>query len=237
VFADLKRAPRVQRVGLWDIGARVARLPAIIERLNASQPKITLFHVHAPVPAGLVRSAPDMIAWLEGFQKYRISKADREEIQDNFLVQDFYAHADRVRRELGLDYLIGISGLMLAGEEDRQPYWNYFATGSDRTLMVSAYNLATYAQKANRPYEAAVAGIAVSILLATLNPKIEYHPDTRGCLFDFNAERASIVKALRDPHIDHDCLRALFPAYRESAIALLDALREYDPAEPRVENA
>jgi hypothetical protein len=226
VLDDLRRSPRVVRVGLWDIGARVGRLPAIIAQLNAAQPTITFFHVHAAVRVGLLRPADQMIAWLRQHRK-RVSNADREEILDNFIVSDFYPHAERVRRSLGLAYLIGIPAQMVAFEEDDDIHWNYFAHCDGRTLTASAYNLAHYARLAKRPYEAAVAGLAVSIFLACTNPRIDFHRETRGCVFDFNEDRASIVKSVKTPAICDQCEALLKPEYRRAGRALLEALRRY----------
>jgi hypothetical protein len=79
----------------------------------------------------------------------------------------------------------------------------------------------------------AVAGIALSNLLACFNRKVEFHEETRGCLFDFNRQRDSIVEMLRETRIEPSCLALMAPRYREAALAMTSALRGLgQPAAP-----
>jgi hypothetical protein len=72
----------------------------------------------------------------------------------------------------------------------------------------------------------AVAGIALSVLLVNLNPDLEFHEESRGCLFDFNGDRESIVETFRSSMIEASCRDKFQPKYREAALAMVAALRE-----------
>ena len=87
-----------------------------------------------------------------------------------------------------------------------------------------------YARQAKRPFEAAVAGIAISALLADINPSIQFHPTNRGCIFDFNRHRDSIVTNFKDPKIEDECLKKMEPKYRDAAVALIKKLRGFEGA-------
>src|SRR5262249_11056597 len=66
VLTDLERQQAVVTIGIWDLGARIGQLPAVVERVNAAQPAFTFFEVQASIPAGLIRP-PDsaaLLAWL-----------------------------------------------------------------------------------------------------------------------------------------------------------------------------
>lgn len=231
---ELQRLERVQTIGLWDVGARVGRLPDVIASLNAAQPAFALFQVQAAAPMGLVSAKEWVAEWFRREHHRRLGRADLEALDRNIIADDFLPRVDRVRRDLGLDYLAAITPSMIAGWDDEDgASWNYFNwwDASGRNLLVSTYDVRTYAQRAERPFEAAVAGIAISALLVIINPRLEYHEESRGCLFDKNDDRDSLVKSLRAARIDPQCLRLLLPRYRSAAEAMVDALRSYAPKE------
>lgn len=93
-------------------------------------------------------------------------------------------------------------------------------------MLVSTYEMRNFAAQASRPFEAAVASLVIGELLALLSPGLEFHEENRGCIFDFNGDRQSIVESLRQMQIEPECLRRIKPAYRTSADALITALRE-----------
>lgn len=227
VVEELERHPKVITVGIWDLGARVSRLPRIIEVLNAAQGLFTIFEVEAAIPAGMISRPERVVAWLREQTGKAPSRKDRSEIENNMIAEDFYRRADIVRKDLGLDYLVGITPSMVAFEDAGQVYWNNFATYDKRLVLASTYDLRMFAEKAGRPFEVAVGGLICSMLLVAVNPKLGYHQENTGCLFDMNLDRKSIVKTIKNARIDERCMSLMRPKYRPVAEALLEALQNY----------
>jgi hypothetical protein len=64
-----------------------------------------------------------------------------------------------------------------------------------------------------------------------MNKKIDYHVN-RGCIFDENIDRVSIVRSLKKAEIERECLDKIEPKYRSAVEAMMTALRDYQrPAE------
>lgn len=228
VVHDLNRSEKVLTVALWDLDAHVGGLPHIIEEINAVQTAFTFFELRAPIPAGLVISSGVFAKWARKRFPKLIPKDEQTNLQNNFMFNDFHKFAKVVRERIGVDYLVGITQFMLAWEEQDEVYWNYFSTYDGRILMVSAYDMLEYAKKAGRPLEVAVAGIAIAQLLAILNKKIRFHENREtGCLFDFNEERDSIVRVLKKPQIEPDCLEKIEDRYRNAAEKMVFHLKNY----------
>jgi hypothetical protein len=220
------RLPHVYRVGLWDVSSQVGRLPDIITALNAAQRTFAFFELQAAVPAGLI-SRPERVEEWARTLTGRISRADKREFRSNVIFEQFEARAKTVRKGFGIDYLMGIVPSMVASEDEADIYWNLFSFGRGRIMLVSTFDLNAYATKAGRPFEMVVASVAISIFLASINPKLDFHGQTRGCLFDNNKKRSTIVASLVDPRIESDCMKLIRPTYREAAEALVHVLRSY----------
>lgn len=214
-----------KRVGIWDLDAYVGGLPDIIEALNASQPAFTFFEVQATIPAGLVSAPARVVRWAS--ENVDLGASDKRDMGDNVIAEDFYRHADRVRTDLGLDHLIGLTPKMVAGDEGDKIFWNHFSTFQERLVLASVYELPKFAREAGRPYEALVGGLVVAQLLVAIDyPGLGFHAN-RGCLFDYNEDRVSIVKAAKRPRIEAACLRKIRTDHREAATRLVEALRAY----------
>ncbi|HEV7667550.1 MAG TPA: hypothetical protein VGS22_03435 [Thermoanaerobaculia bacterium] len=223
---DLRRQAKVETIGFWDLSSQVGGLPRVIEALNKAQTVFTFFDVQAAVPSGLISRPERVIAWAKEKTQAPLDPQVIEEIGNNVIYEDFAERAKGVRSGLGLDHLIGIVPAMVAFEEQDGIYWNFFATSEPQVLLVSTFDISTYARRAKRPFEVAVAGIALSVLLVNLNPALEFHEESRGCLFDFNGNRESIVETFRAGTIEPSCREKIQPKYREAAMAMMAALRE-----------
>jgi hypothetical protein len=185
IVTELQRQPDVVRVGIWDLDTRVGGLPRIIEALNIAQPAFTFFEVQATIPAGLVSAPSRVVRWVA--RAATLSAKEREEVAENMIADDFYKHAETVRTDLGLDYLVGLTPQMVAGEDDEEIFWNHFSAFQERLILASTYELAKFAREAGRPFEALVGGVVVAQLLVAIHyPEFGFHDD-RGCLFDYNA--------------------------------------------------
>ncbi|MGZ5434804.1 MAG: hypothetical protein ACXWID_07515 [Pyrinomonadaceae bacterium] len=226
---DLSREKKVITIAIWDLGARIGRLPQLIYQMNEVQSSFTFFSLQAAIPAGPLTRSTNAADWVRQY-KGRLSKTARNEIASNVFAGSFFKQAQPVRKQLGVDYLVGVTPSLVAVEEDDMLYWNYFSTSSGRLMLASSYDLRRYARAAERSFEVAIAIVVLGQFIAALNPRIEFHED-RGCLFDFNGDRDSIVEVIRTPHIEPGCLKRIKEKYRATAAALMELLRNYSPEE------
>lgn len=227
VVTELDRQPNVLTVGIWDLGAYVGRLPQIIEAMNVAQDAFAIFEVEAAIPAGMISRPEKVVAWVREQAGSPPSQKDCSEIENNIIAEDFYRRANIVRKDLGLDYLVGITPSMVAFEEEGQIHWNYFATYDKHLVLASTYDLRMFAKKAGRPFEVAVGGLICSMLLAAVNPRLDYHQKNTGCMFDMNLDRESVAHSIKEARIDESCLKLMLKRYRPVAKALNEALRNY----------
>ncbi|MEN3331944.1 MAG: hypothetical protein V7641_1309 [Blastocatellia bacterium] len=235
VVTDLQRSEKVVTVAIWDLDAQVGGLSAVIDTINKAQSAFTFFDLRAPVPAGLVIHADLFSQWARKRLGKRFSKTGQQDFQHNFMFSDFYPHAHIVRQQIGVDYLVGITPYMVAWEEGDDVHWDYFSTAEKRVILVSAYHMREYAAQANRPFEAAMAGVIISQLLVIMNKRLSFHEENRGCLFDFNDDRDSIVESLRKGIIEEHCLSLIDEKYRDAAQKVVNALKSYSSKEEKVE--
>lgn len=226
-FVEPAPATKALRVGIWDLGAYVGRLPQVIEAVNRAQDEMVFYEALAAMPSGTVSQPSRVRAWSEDLGGPRRLPG----LLANVIADDFFKRAEPVRRDLGLHYLAGLTSKMIADEDEEQVYYNLFAVAHRRLILVSTCELRKYAAKAGRPFESAVVGLVVAEVLTLLHRRLEFHPD-RGCIFDYNEDRAGIVKVLKDPRIEDSCLRKIPLPQRPAAVALLEALRRYPEGGP-----
>ena len=215
-------------VGLLDLGARVSGLPRIIERMNNAQDRIVFIEVQTPVPAGMVKTGAMLVAEFERAVDRPLRDDEKQDVGRNMLVNEFLTFAESVRRKNGLDSLVGITPAMLAFHQDDQTHWNYFSYGNGGPLsLVSTFDLRKYAERADRPFEAAVGMLIVGQIISTRN-HLDFHAETRGCALDFNEDREDLVLSIRSMRFDAQCLLAIEardPNEAKSAHGLMTALR------------
>jgi hypothetical protein len=228
VVEDISKGGQSVTVAFLDLDARVGGLPKVIESLNTAQTLFTFLDLQAALPAGLLIPSNKFSSWARhrvGWK--RVTKGERDSFEDNLMFNDFYKYAQAVRQTSGVDYLIGITQYMIAIEEEEENayYWNYFSSAEERIILASTYDLREYALKSGRPFEIAVTLIALAQLLSQMN-KIDYHRN-RGCFFDENIDRSSIVKSLKNAKIEPKCFDKIEPNYREAVDAMMTALRNY----------
>jgi hypothetical protein len=230
---ELQRHANVTTVGIWDLGSRIVRLPALVEKMNAAQPAFLFFEVKAGIPAGLISQPERVVKWWEAVNTQPLSKQERSEVVRNTIAEDFYPRADVVREDLGVDYIVGLTPSMVAFGK-RKRYYNYISSSQGRTLLVSTADYRAFAEKAGRPLEVLVGCAVIGQLLVEMfadrkvkpELKLKFHEDT-GCLFDFNEDRVSFAEVAKNPHIEKDCMKRIPPAFRASAQSLMDVLASY----------
>jgi hypothetical protein len=144
---------------------------------------------------------------------------------------DFYKFAHVIHKQLGVDFLAGVTQYKVAGYENGDYFWDYFSASHKGVLIASAFDLREYASEAGRPFEVAVAQVVLAQLLVEMGPKLSFHED-RGCIFDFNASRDSVIRSIREMRIEPECLAKVAERYREPVEKMVAALRNYSrPAE------
>ena len=226
-------------VGIWSLDAWLGSISQLIEALNQKQSTFVFYEVEASVPAGLISRPERVIPWLQealennpNEKTKRTLEEARRTIRDNLIANDFFGLADRIRADLGLDYVVGITPSMVAGkDEDGSSYTDHFSTYEGRTILVSSYELHAFAGSSGLSFEAFLTTIVVSELLVAICPKLGFHADT-GCLFDYNDNRISLIDDVRDPKIDPDCMELIEPQYRDAARSLVDFIRSIRSARP-----
>jgi len=223
---EVMRAPRVYTVGFWDVSSQVGHLPDVIAALNKAQPTFAFFELQAAVPAGLL-SRPERVEEWARDRTGSLSRSEKKEFRSNVIFEQFETRAKVVRKGFGIDYLVGIVPSMVALEDDDSIYWNGLSAQNGPIMLFSTHDLYAYAKKAGRSFEVAAANVAISILLASINPKLDFHAQTRGCLFDFNKKRSTFVYSLIDPRIEPRCMDLISPKYRSAAQALVQVLGKY----------
>jgi hypothetical protein len=228
-----KTAPHVS-VGIWSLGAWLGALDSLIASLNKAQTSFVFYEIEATVPSGLISRPERMVAWLTDIfgphpdrdAKRQIENA-KEEIKDNLIANDFFGLAEGVRSDFGLDYIIGITPSMVAGNSDSEYYWNHFSTFEGKSVLASSYDLHAFAKSGQVAFNALLIQIIASqLLVAMFWPKLGFH-DNRNCWFDYDAERAGLIDKVRNPNIEPDCLAKIETPYRESAQALVEFVRDY----------
>lgn len=215
---------RVATIGLLDLGAWVTGLPALIELLNSVQSRFVFLEVQTPVPAGMVKTKANLVAWAEG-HGVRLTRGDKADLTRNMLADEFFYFGESVLKSLGFDYLIGLTPAMIAFLEKDTPHWNYYAVGHGQVAVVSTCDLREFSKAAGRSYEAAIGMLIIGELLAIRNTKLTYHKDGRGCVFDFNEVREELAMSIRAMRIEDSCLKKIRDLNeRQSAEAMITAL-------------
>lgn len=191
-------------VGILDLGAWVSKLPALLKVMNRSQSSLIFLEIQTSVPAGLIKTKEPLVKWAEAQFGRPLKEEESRDLVRNMLADEFFYFAESVRVQNKLDLIVGLTPAMLAFDDDG-PHWNYFSVGQEKASIVSTFDLREYAKSAGKPYEAAVGMLIASQVLALRND-IKFHSETRGCIFDFDANRTDLVESIRGMHIDSECM-------------------------------
>lgn len=193
-------------VGVLDLGAWVSRLPDLLKVMNKSQDTLVFLEVQTPVPAGLIKTEEPLARWAENLLGRQLKAEESKDLMRNMLADEFYFFGESVRKQNKLDVLVALTPAMIAFEENGAPRWNYFSAGNGDVSVVSTCDLREFSAQAGRPYEAAIGMLIAAQVLASRND-MEYHDETRGCIFDFNEKRSELVDSIRGMDIDTDCMK------------------------------
>lgn len=192
-------------VGVLDLGAYVSRLPELLKVMNKSQDSLVFLEIQTSVPAGLIKTKEPLAKWAVAQLGRPLKAKESHDLVRNMLADEFFYFAESVRVQNKLDVIIGLTPAMIAFEDADGPHWNYFSMGQERVSVVSTFDLREYALTAGRPYEAAI-GMLIAAQVLCLRNNINFHDETRGCIFDFNANRKGLIESIRGMQIDAQCM-------------------------------
>ena len=165
------------RVGIWDLGARIAYLPQLIQAMNKAQRRFRFFQVISAIPAGMISQRERVLQWSRGLKKPE--GATTASIGKNLIDQDFFDSAEPIRKNQNLDYLVGLVPATIAFEEQGTAHWNYISSFSNTgtTLLVSVADFREFAARVERPLETLVGWALLSQLLIGRSEQTKSSPD------------------------------------------------------------
>lgn len=223
-------------IGILDLGSRISELKKLIDCMNMAQNRVVFLEVQTPIPAGMIKTG-DALA--QEFQKVlgttKFSEQNQKQIGWNILVNEFLTLGKAVHEKNGLDVLIGVTPAMLAYHHNNKAYYNYFSYGGGGPIsMVSTYDLRSHAQKANRPFEAAVGKLFVKRIISdSYNLSFKNKPEAWS--LDNQQDREDFIKGIRKMQFDERCIEAIRKNDEETAATarhLMHALKRMKVDEP-----
>jgi uncharacterized integral membrane protein len=219
-------------IGVLDISAKAGLLFQVLEAMNRSQERFAFFPVQASVPMGVGLMGERVARMLPGLDR-DLSASDLDQIDRNVFAPDYVPYLATAREAVGVDMLAGLVAPLLAFKEpDGGFHWNYFSWSPDdgdaisREVVVSTADVREFAAKAKRPVEAAIAVVTVAQVWAALF-KVDFHDDTRGCLFDFCEDRTDLVGTFKAIRISDASLKQFPEVERPSVTKCVDAIQSY----------
>ncbi len=180
------------------------RTPADLKLLNNAQNVLLFFEAQAAIPASITSGKQRVVRWSEVTLKRKLKPKEKQELTDAIIDVEFFDFAKPVRKDLGVDYLIGLSPDPIAGEENDQDghivHSDFFSSSERRISIVSTVDLRKFADEANRSFEFAIGYILTGVMFLELNrPRIGFHEINRGCLMDYTYDRAKIADCFAQP--------------------------------------
>ena len=215
-------AVRRQRIGIWDLNASAGSLPHLLDAIEDAQGYFSFYCVEAAFQTALTTPGEHVAAQWKRRIGDRMSPTAAEA---NVCASPIFEAARPVLTALPLDWLVVVVRSMIADESDPDDAWyNLFATSRGHVVLLSTADMREYAAEAGRPFESAVVGTALSIVVQEMVPALDRTP---GSIFDFCENRHDIVNVIRTPKID-TANRARIPAeILEPTERVLDILTRY----------
>ncbi|AQS92438.1 hypothetical protein A0U94_14820 (plasmid) [Gluconobacter albidus] len=215
-----------RKIGIFDVSAHAGLLFDLLEIISRRQKMFTFYQVETSVPMGLGTIGE---LWLSDLRP-TCSDDELKDIGDNIIAEEYLPFLKHVREVVQVDVMAGLFSPMLAyvdGEgATKQYHWNYFSLGVGVEVAISVYGLREYAQRAGRPFEAAVAILTLAQIWSALYGA-SFHPQSRGCAFDFCQNRDDLVEVIRQVKLCPDSIAEIPLDARESVEKCLQVIREY----------
>lgn len=215
--ASIPRRPA--RIGVWDAGARLGALGALLGRLDEAQDGFLFSELLAPVPAGVVRSAETVRAWL---RERQVPAGRSSRIGPRVLGAELAGRGEAIRLALDLDAVVALSRSRLLEATRERGAAHATASSHGRVVLVSGDGFRAAAASAGLPVSPLLLRAALPRLLAALFPKVRLHAP-RGCLFD-RRDGATAVLAGWGQGLEAPCRNLLPRAFRSAADAVVAAL-------------
>ncbi len=221
-------------VGVWDLVGEVPELADILELLDAAQDTYRFVEILAALPTGTVASAEQVRGWARKHTR-EISSEALEHVGANLVARDFFPRADRIRSDLGLDWVATITPSWILAEPQHDEVgelpWNRSAVFMAGAFVISTRDLRRHAREAECPLELAVALLLVASALIASEPDLRF-ASSRDDLFDLCSRGGhepawEIGPLLCRPSISRASLAEIRPERRSSVQALIEVLADY----------
>jgi hypothetical protein len=216
-----------KQIGVWDLGAYVAHFAKILDKWNRCQKQYRFERAVINVPHQLIIGGDrTKNAALEYLGEDRV-REESKALSNNLFVDAISSIASEIRISGNYEQVALVTPYMLAFLENNRFHYNYYAVTLSRSIFVSAYEMREFAARAKRPFEAAIGAVLLAEVLATSYPQLTFHTETRGCLFDKNVERRTVVTKFKKMRIESSCLELIPSSLRETAERMTKVLRDY----------
>lgn len=223
----LRTSPRT--VGIWDISARLPYLYDLVEALNVRKDRLLFFEIVASVPLGVEANAKRIEELVKTFGE-EIAPEDRDGLRRNIVANDILPRVRQLRGRFGLDYVSGVVRQPILFHIAGKVHWDYFSTAEGREALVSLDEVREFAARAGRSVDAAVGFLVLGIVACLVVDGLGYHDESRGCLFDCNESRVSLVESLRAFRLCPSCRRIVAEASLDDVLEqILGVLKEFRP--------
>ena len=203
---------RLNSVAFVDLDAKVSFLPDLVKAVNEAQSFYQFQLNFIPVPSGTIQPGDDN-AFTE----------------PQMFLPRIEPHLSQTPDYLGVEYVCCLSRCMIAGDEDGGQFWNYFSAPLDsnpKVIVFSTYELPEYASRAGISFAQAVLFLSLASLVS-VDPRwdIDFHSQTKGCMFDYCEDRDDILVGLRHMKFDHaSCRKKIKDSEQLKAIDAILAL-------------
>jgi hypothetical protein len=98
---------------------------------------------------------------------------------------------------------------------------------------VSVDQVDEFAEAAERSTDSAIGFVILANVACLIVPGLEYHVEDRGCLFDFNEDRAGLARSLKSFKLCASCRNLAETAgFVEILDDILNTLRDFRPGRP-----
>jgi len=213
---------RTHRIGIWDLNASAGSLPRLLDALEDAQEYFSFYSVEAPFQISLTTPGDHVAA---EWKRKTGGAMSRDEAALNVCASPIFKAAKPILDALPIEWLVIAVDSMIADESDPADAWyNLFASTSGHLVLLSTSDLREFAAEAGRPFESAVVGVALSMVLLETVPGLARTP---GTIFDFCEKRHDIVRVIRTPRVDAGH-RARIPAeILEPTDRILEVLTGY----------
>jgi hypothetical protein len=222
------RGPETITIGVWDISARMPYLYDLVETLNVKKEYLLFFEVVASPPLGIEANAKRIEELARSLGK-RVSPEDLAGIRRNIVSDDVLPRVRRLRERFALDQAVGIVRQPILIDSSKAIDWDFYADAEEHEALVSTDGVREYAAQAGRSFEASVGYLILGIVACAIQDDVDYHKENRGCLFDYNESRETLVHSLKMFRLCEQCTEIDWIPQLKVLGQILDHLKTFSP--------